>query len=99
MPEYRVMPDGAIRVMHLDLDRSWWSRTTSKWERDVAEVESVIREATGLRRVHKKHSWSYVELRVRKAFVAQATVAVMMHFGKQSESSLLGHSAKVSEGE
>lgn len=79
--------------MHLDLDRSWWNRATSKWEWDVAEVEGVIREATGLRRVHKKHSWSYVELRVRKALLAQATVAVMMHFGKQSESSLLGHNA------
>ena len=90
MPDYVVMPDGAIRVMHLDLDRSWWNRSTSAWESDVAEVEGVIRVATGLRRVHKTHHWNYVELRVRKSLVAHATVAVMMHFGKQSESSLLG---------
>ena len=95
MHDYRVMPDGAIRVMHLDLDRSWWRRSSSKWEQDVAEVEDVIRAATGLRRVHKTHHWSYVELRIRKNLVAQATVAVMIHYGKQSDSSLLGQSATI----
>ena len=97
MPDYRVMPDGTVRVMHLDLDRSWWNRADSVWESDVAEVENVMRQATGLQRVHKTHHWNYVELRVRKALVAQATVAVMMHFGKQSDSSLLRHNDQLTE--
>lgn len=88
MPEYRVV-GGKIRVMHLDLDQSWWKRGESPWERDVAKVESVIRQATGLRRITKRHARYYVELRLRQDLAARAVAAVMMEFGEQSVSGLL----------
>jgi len=89
MPEYRVMPDGEIRVMHLYLDDSWWQRGGNRWERDVADVERTIRAATGLQRVTKRHSRHYVAMRVRKQLMPGAVAAVMMTFGQQSASSLL----------
>lgn len=89
MPEYKVI-NGTIRVLHLDLDKSWWQRGTSPWERDVAEVESVIRQATGLRRITKRHTRYYVELRVRADIKARAVAAVMMQFGQQSTLHWLG---------
>lgn len=75
--------------MHLDLDESWWKRGQSPWERDVAKVESVIRLATGLRRVTKRHARFYVELRVRQGLAARAVAALMMEFGEQSVSPML----------
>lgn len=92
MPDYKVMPDGAVRVLHLDLDKSWWKRGMSPWERDVAQVEGTIRLATGLRRVLKRHGRCYVELRVRSELVARAVTAVRLEHGKPSEISLLNGS-------
>lgn len=89
MPEYRVMTDGEIRVMHLDLDDSWWKRGGSTWERDVADVERTIRAATGLKRVTKRHGRHYVAMRVRKNLVPSAVAAVVITFGQQSKLSLL----------
>ncbi len=88
MTDYRIV-DGRIRVLHLDLDKSWWKRGDSHWERHVKEFENVVRQATGLRRVMKFHGRSYVEFRIRADVAAQAKVAVIMQFGPQSESLLL----------
>lgn len=89
MPNYRVMPDGEIRVMHLDLKWPWWKRRQSSWEHDVAQVESTIRAATGLQRVTKRHGRYYVAMRVRKPLTPCAVAAVMLTYGEQSASSLL----------
>lgn len=75
--------------MHLDLDDTYWQRGNSSWERNVAAVEDVIRQATGLKRVTKHHGRHYVEFRIRAELADRAKVAVMMQFGTQSESSLL----------
>lgn len=93
MPEYRVMPDGEIRVMHLDLEQSWWKRGNSLYERDVSKVEDTIRIATGLQRVVKHHKRYYVSLRVRRELIPQAVAAVTIEFGPQSDSSLLDNTS------
>ena len=92
MPDYRIV-DGRIRVMHLDLDDTYWKRGASSWERDVAAVDSVIRQATGLQRVTRHHGRNYVEFLIRADLADRAKVAVMMQFGPQCESGLLGHNA------
>lgn len=83
MIRYAIV-DGKIRVLHLDLDKSWWKRANSPWERDVAAVEGVMRLATGLSRITKRHLSHYVELRVRQELRAAALVAVKMQFGPPS---------------
>jgi SPX domain protein involved in polyphosphate accumulation len=63
----------------------------SPYEREVWKVESIIRQATGLRRITKRHDRYYVEFRVRAELRARAVTAVRIHFGPQSDASLLGH--------
>lgn len=68
----------AIRVYHGDLDTSWWGRATTRGERDARRIEGIIRDATGLRRVMRRHDRNIVEFRVRKDLFDRAAVAVRM---------------------
>lgn len=61
----------------------------SPYEREVWKVESIIRQVTGLRRITKRHGRYYVELLVREELRARAVAAVRLHFGQQSDFSLL----------
>jgi hypothetical protein len=72
---------------------TYWKRGMSAWERDVAAVESVIRQATGLRSITKRHGQCYVEFRIRAELAVQAKVAVTVQFGPQSETKLLDGAA------
>lgn len=73
---YAILPDiRAVRVVHIDLDKSWWQRATSFCEREMQDVETVLRQASGLQRLYRRHNrfWSYVEFRLnRHSFNAAA---------------------------
>ena len=73
-----------IRVMHLHLDASRWNRGMDLWEAEVAEVDSVIRTSTGLKRVFRTHGRNFVDFRVRKELFDQAAIAVRFEFGEES---------------
>lgn len=75
--------------MHLDLDKSYWKRGTSPWERDVNAVDDVLRQSTGLSRITRRHERYFVEFIIRQELFPQAAVAVAMQFGPQNDSKLL----------
>jgi hypothetical protein len=81
VPWYLILPESrVIRVYHGDLDRSWWTRAQSRGERMAWEVESVIRYATGLQRVSRKHIGDCVDFELSPTTFGPAAVAVRMSF-------------------
>lgn len=71
---------GTIRVFHGDLDETYWKRGDSPGEYDVRRVADIIRAATGLRQIKRRHDRYVVELILRKELFDQAATALRMSF-------------------
>lgn len=73
---YAILPERrAIRVKHFALDDTWWKRGMSPSERGVREIENVLRMASGLQHLYRRHNHrhNFVEFRISaKAFNAAA---------------------------
>ena len=75
-----------IRVHHGDLDLSYWKRGRSIYEREMQSVERTILDATGLKRIFRKHGFAKVDFHIRdSAKFNAAAIAVMMKFPAPSE--------------
>lgn len=67
-----------IRVYHGDLDQTYWKRVASSDESKVRRVEDVIRNATGLQRITRRHDYHTVEFILREDLFNRAAVALRM---------------------
>ena len=67
-----------IRVYHGDLDKTYWERGATTGEEQVRRVEEVIRYATGLHRVARRHDYQTVEFVLREDLFNRAAVALRM---------------------
>ena len=72
----------AILFHHLDIDESWWNRGMSRSEADMQKIESLLREATGLQRIWRRHhiGWHVVEIRLSQKHYKQAAVALRLTY-------------------
>ena len=79
---YAVVDEGRkVLVLHLDLDESWWSRGNSHWERDMKDIEDVLRGITGKRLWRRHHlRGNLVEFRIPKNSCRAAAVALRMTY-------------------
>lgn len=81
IPWYLILRESrVIRVYHGDLDQSWWQRGMLHGERMVEKVESVIRLATGLQRVTRRHTRECVDFMLSAELFDRAAVAVRLSF-------------------
>lgn len=83
MPLYKIDRTArVIRVFHGDLDKSRWKRGSSTGARDCRAVESAILQATGMRRVYRRHERVWVVFRLSARTFDVAAIAVRFQIGK-----------------
>lgn len=77
-----------IRVLHGDLDESWWKRAMAQGEKDAQKIEAIIRDATGLKRVYRQHRRQCVDFRLNSRLFDRAAIAVRLEYPDAIEPSL-----------
>lgn len=80
---YAILPEKrAIRVQHFYLEDSWWKRGMNRCELDVQKIENVLRMASGLQRLYRRHNrWhSYVEFRLNEKVFNAAACALRITY-------------------
>lgn len=82
---YAIFKDArVVRVKHCDLDKPWRARGTfeSRGERDMKLIESVLVDATGLKRIYRSHNsrFGYVDFRLSQRTFGAASVALAMTY-------------------
>jgi len=80
---YAILPEKrAIRVKHFDLGDPWWKRGMSQSERDMQKVEAVLRMASGLQRIFRRHNHRhyFVEFRLNATVFNAAACALRITY-------------------
>lgn len=84
LPYAILLERRAIRVFHGDLDRPWRERGTSVsvGEREMQKVESVLKQASGQKRIYRMFSdrHSFVEFRLNKLVFNVAACALRITY-------------------